>query len=53
MTCSSCGNSWALLLAHIVSTRRTPEGCLERVQCPACGFEEEITRPDVAECDGD
>ena len=56
ITCSNlaCLNTWRLERAHIITTRRTPEGCTELIQCPACGTQQTVTKPEVGSCeDGD
>jgi hypothetical protein len=55
VTCGNpkCGITWELQRAHVIKTERTPEGCREIVQCPACGRMQSVTRPDIDECNGD
>ncbi len=47
MTCSFCHNPWTLLPAHVI---RTAHGW--RMQCPACGFGEDLVRACPEERDG-
>lgn len=47
MICAKCGHEWKLLRAHVIVVERTAEGCREIVQCPACGFEQTVLRPDM------
>lgn len=50
MICAKCGHQWTLLRAHVIKVKRTPAGWSEIIQCPACGHEQAVQKPDMDCC---